>query len=108
MAKRYRYAFAQRKPAKKGIFAAALAGVSVGLFLLAVLISFFCEGETVLAVGALIGGISIFAIFLSGYGFIQGWQSFSEENRSHTVSMVSAIANGIITVGWLALFLIGV
>ena len=62
MAKRYRYAFAQRKPAKKGIFAAALAGVSVGLFLLAVLISFFCEGETVLAVGALIGGISIFAI----------------------------------------------
>ena len=47
MAKRYRYAFAQRKPAKKGIFAAALAGVSVGLFLLAVLISFFCEGETV-------------------------------------------------------------
>ena len=81
MAKRYRYAFAQKKPAKKGIFAVALAGVSVGLFLV---------------------------VLLSAYGFVQGVKSFSEENKSHTVSIISAMANGVITVGWLALFLMGV
>ena len=108
MAKRYRYAFAQKKPAKKGIFAVALAGVSVGLFLVAVLISFLSGGNGKEEIGALIGGICLLAVLLSAYGFVQGVKSFSEENKSHTVSIISAMANGVITVGWLALFLMGV
>lgn len=108
MAKRYRYAFAKEKPAKKGVLSVSLAGSSAGLFVLAVLISFLFEGESPADVGAVIGGISICAGLLSAYGFIQGVRSFSEENRSHTISIIGAITNGIITVGWLALFLIGV
>ncbi len=108
MAKRYRYAFAQQKPAKDGVFSVILAGISFLLFLADILISFLFEGQTSTMAGAIVGGISIFAILLSAYGFVQGVKSFSEENRSHTVSLVGAVTNGIITVGWLALFLFGV
>ncbi len=54
------------------------------------------------------GGISIFAMLLSAYGFVQGVKSFEEEERSHMTSLIGAVTNGIITVGWLALFLFGV
>lgn len=108
MAKRYRYAFAQQKQAKDGIFSVVLAGVSFLLFLVNILISFLFEGKTSVVAGAIVGGISIFAILLSAYGFVWGVKSFSEENRGHVASLIGAVANGIITVGWLALFLFGV
>lgn len=108
MAKRYRYAFAQQKQAKEGVFSVALAGISFLLFLMDILISFLCEGKTPVTAGAIVGGISIFAILLSAYGFVWGVKSFSEENRSHIASLIGAVTNGMITVGWLALFLFGV
>lgn len=108
MAKRYRYAFAQRKQAKDGVFSVAVAGISFFLFLVNLLISFFFNGRTSLIAGAIVGGISIFAMLLSAYGFVQGVKSFEEEERSHMTSLIGAVTNGIITVGWLALFLFGV
>ena len=91
MAKRYRYAFAQQKEAEKGVASVWIAGISVFLFLAAVFISFLMEGN---------GGVVD--------GFLQGLKSFSQEHRSHRVSIVGSIANGVIMVGWLGLFLIGV
>ena len=104
MARRYRYAFAKKKEAQKGKLSTGLAIVSLLLFAAAVLLDFFLEGNF----GYIVGGISFFAMLLSIYGFAMGLQSFSEENRTHRTSMIGSIANGIIMIGWIGMFLLGI
>lgn len=103
MAKRYRYAFAKRKEARKGKLSTGLAAASLVLFGVSVLMAYFMEGR----LGFLVGGMGLFAMLLSVYGFIMGLSSFSETNRNHRTSIVGSIANGIIMVGWLGIFLAG-
>ena len=97
MAKRYRYSFVKTKEAEKGKLSVGLAAASLILFLAAVLTAF-----------ALDGAYGLFATMLSAYGFILGLLSFSEEKRMHRTSVVGSILNGIIMVGWLGFFLMGV
>ncbi len=104
MAKRYRYAFAKKKEAGKGKLSTALAAVSFVLFITAVILAFLLQGS----LGYIIGGISLFAMLLSVYGFIMGLLSFSEENRNHKTSMIGSITNGMIMIGWLGIFLMGI
>ena len=106
MAKRYRYAFAKLKEAEDGVLSVILAAASVGLFIVAVII--YCIFQNAGVSGPVIGGLSFCAILLSVYGFIQGMRSFAVPNRSHTYSTAGSIANGIIMIGWLGLYLIGV
>ena len=54
------------------------------------------------------GGMSVCGTLLAVYGFIQGIHGLSHENRSHTYSKAGAVANGIIMIGWLGLYLMGV
>ena len=103
MAKRYRYSFVKTKEAEKGKLSVGLAA-SLILFLAAVLTAFALNG----AYGFIVGGICLFATMLSVYGFIMGLLSFSEEKRTHRTSIVGSILNGIIMVGWLGFFLMGV
>lgn len=105
MAKRYRYSFAQQKQAEGGIYSLVLAVVSFILFLAAVAVSFFLQ-EYVIS-QALIGGISVCAMLLALYGFIMGMVSFSAKDRIHSLCTAGAIANGLIMVGWLGLYLLG-
>ncbi len=104
MARRYRYAFAKKKEAAKGKLSVGLAIASFVLFGTAVLTAFFLEGSY----GFVVGGISLFAALLSIYGFIMGLVSFSEEKRTHRTSIIGSIVNGILMVGWLCFFLMGV
>ena len=104
MARRYRYAFAKKKEAQKGKLSTGLAAASLILFITAVLLAFFMNGEF----GYIVGGVSLCAVLLSIYGFAMGLKSFSEENRTHRTSMIGSIANGIIMIGWLGIFLLGI
>ena len=104
MAKRYRYAFAKKREAQQGKLSAVLAAVSLVLFVSAVLLAFFSQGQY----GYIVGGISLCAMLLSVYGFAMGLKSFSEENRTHRTGMIGSIANGIIMIGWLGIFLMGI
>lgn len=104
MARRYRYAFAKKKEAAKGKLSVGIAIASFVLFGTAVLTAFFLEGSY----GFVVGGISLFAALLSIYGFIMGLVSFSEEKRTHRTSIIGSIVNGILMVGWLCFFLMGV
>ena len=104
MAKRYRYSFVKTKESEKGKLSVGLAAASLILFLAAVLTAFALNG----AYGFIVGGICLFATMLSVYGFIMGLLSFSEEKRTHRTSIVGSILNGIIMVGWLGFFLMGV
>ena len=103
MARRYRYAFAKKREAKDGKVSVGISAASLILFAAAVLISFW-GGDSMAAVT---GGVSLFAALISVYGFIIGLKSFSEADRTHRTSMIGSIANGIIMVCWLGLFLMG-
>ena len=104
MARRYRYAFAKKKEAQKGKLSTGLAAASLILFVAAVLLAFFMRGRF----GYIVGGVSLCAMLLSIYGFAMGLKSFSEENRTHRTSMIGSIANGIIMIGWIGIFLTGI
>lgn len=104
MARRYRYAFAKKEEARKGKLSVGLAAASFLLFLTAVALAYLLEGS----LGYIVGGIGLFAMLLSVYGFIMGLASFSEVKRNHRTSIIGSIANGVIMVGWLGLFLMGV
>ena len=104
MAKRYRYAFVKKQEARKGKLSTGLAAASLVLFLAAVMLACVFNGK----MGYIVGGISLFAMLLSVYGFIMGLKSFSEENRTHKAGMIGSIANGIIMIGWLGIFLMGI
>ena len=72
MAKRYRYAFAKKREAQQGKLSAVLAAVSLVLFVTAVLLAFFLQGQY----GYIVGGISLCAMLLSVYGFAMGLKAF--------------------------------
>lgn len=103
MARRYRYSFTKKKEAKKGKLSAGLAAASFLLFITAVALAYFLDTS----LGFLVGGVGLFATLLSVYGFIMGLLSFSEEGKSHKTSMIGSIANGLIMVVWLGIYLTG-
>ena len=104
MGKRYKYTFARKKQSEGGITSSVMALISVPLFLTGAVLSFAFQGKG----GLYLGAMGLVAIGVSVYGFITGLKSFSKENRAYTYSKVGAIANGVLMVGWLGLFLIGV
>ena len=104
MAKRYRYAFAKKREAQQGKLSAVLAAGSLVFFFVGGFVVIFLQGQY----GYIVGGISLCAMLLSVYGFAMGLKSFSEENRTHKAGMIGSIANGIIMIGWLGIFLMGI
>lgn len=105
MAKRYRYAFARQREAEGGVLSLGLAGASVLMFVIALILSCLYQGAGIS--GSIIGGISVCGILLALYGFIQGMRSISRGNRSHLYGTAGSIANGLFVVGWLGLYLMG-
>ena len=79
------------------------AGAALGYLLF-----FICDHLRRKIYGKIVGGISLCAMLLSVYGFAMGLKSFSEENRTHKAGMIGSIANGIIMIGWLGIFLMGI
>ncbi len=105
MAKRYRYAFARQREAEGGTLSLGLAGVSVLLFVIALTLSCLYQGAGIS--GPIMGGISVCSALLALYGFIQGMRSISRGNRRHLYGTAGSIANGLIVIGWLGLYLMG-
>jgi len=104
MAKKYTYSFAMKRQSEQGITSSILAGISILLFLIAAILSFVFQGEG----GLYLGAMGLCAMCISIYGFGIGLKSFSKENRIYTFSKIGAIANGVLMIGWLGLFLTGV
>ena len=100
--KKYNYNFV-RKQSEGGKEALYMAGASVFLFLLASVVSFAFHGNG----GIFLGAAGLFSFLLSGYGFYVGMKSFKEKGKNYRFSVMGAMANGVISVGWLALILIG-
>ena len=104
MAKRFKYTSRLRPETQGGTAAILMAAISAFLFMIAVVISYIYKGEG----GNLLGAIGLVGLLLSIVGFGIGIKSFSEKEKSHRFSTIASIANGIIAVIWLALYLVGV
>ena len=104
MRRTFKYAFAQKKESEGGMISLIYAGLSLGLFLTAAILSFYLGGNA----GRWVGTFGVMAILFSGVGFLTGLKSFQEKDKSYRFSAIGSISNGIFLVGWLALFLNGV
>lgn len=104
MAKRFKYTSRLRPEASGGVAALLMAAISALLFLVAVIISYVYAG----AAGIVLGAIGVTGLLLAIVGFFIGIRSFYEKERSHRFSTLASIANGIIAVVWLGLYLVGV
>jgi membrane-bound metal-dependent hydrolase YbcI (DUF457 family) len=104
MSNKRRYSFIEEKPSRGGVHSIWFALASIALFCVCIVISFLYQGNA----GAIAGIIALCAMLLSAYGFYVGMKSFEEEDVSPTCSVVGAILSGVVTVGWLTLFLTGI
>ncbi|MGI6012136.1 MAG: hypothetical protein ACOX8H_11700 [Ruminococcus sp.] len=103
MKKRYKYRLPMSEDAEGGKGAVVMAVIS-GVFLLtAAIISFALGGKA----GTFVGVFGLMGILLAAAGFVTGLVSFKEK-KNHRFSTAGSLANGLLAVFWLALFLIGV
>lgn len=104
MADKRRYSFIKTQSSRGGKVSIGFALASIALFIISAAVSVFFNGNA----GPVSGIIALCAMMLSAYGFYVGMKSFEEENVSPTTSVVGAILSGVVTVGWLSLFLTGI
>lgn len=104
MRKKFKYSFARGEMAEGGVESVLLAVLAILLFVSASLISFFMKGNG----GNYLGALGLFSMMSSVWGFYLGLMSFREKNKNHKSSIIGSVANGLIAVGWLGLFLSGV
>lgn len=77
MARRYRYAFAKKKEAQKGKLSTGLAAASLILFITAVLLAFFMNGEF----GYIVGGVSLVQCFCPYTGSLWDLRAFRKKTE---------------------------
>lgn len=104
MKKRYKYAFTRQEGTEGGYASVLFAVLSLAVFLIAAGISIFYKGNA----ESWLGALGVMAVLLSAYGFYIGFESFRERDKNYRNSVLGALSNGILLVGWLALFLIGI
>lgn len=104
MKKRFRYSFTKKEETEGGVASVIFSVISLILFLATAGISFFREGKA----GMWIGSLGFMAFLFSVSGFLIGIRSFHEKEKNYRFSVMGSMANGVISVGWLAIFLIGV
>ncbi|MDO4614791.1 MAG: hypothetical protein Q4B15_04090 [Lachnospiraceae bacterium] len=103
MAKTKRYTFIKPALSADGIASVVMAILS-GLMMAAdILISFRDSGNS----GAWIGGIAVTAILIAIYGFHLGITSFREKNVTTGPSIIGSILCGLLAIGWLTMFFLG-
>lgn len=104
MAKRYRYAFAKKREAQQGKLSAVLAAVSLVLFVTAVLLAFFLHG-TIRIYCRRDQSLRNASVCI---WICDGTEKLFRRKRTHKAGMIGSIANGIIMIGWLGIFLMGI
>jgi len=104
MAKRFKYTSRIKPETQGGMAATLMAIISISLLVVAVIISYAFSG----AGGNLLGAIGLVGLLLAVVGFFIGIKSFAEKGKSHRYSTIASMANGIIAVVWLALYLVGI
>ena len=104
MKKSRKYRFYEKSQSTGGKFALIMAGLSCGLFVVSVLLSLHARGEAGLSAGA----PALLGALLAICSFLFGVRSFKEKDTAPGFSIAGTILGGIVMLGWLMIFLMGV
>lgn len=100
--KKYKYNFAVKKESGDGKASLVYAGLSFVF----VLVSF---GSVFFGISEVMAGIvGLAATLLAVAGFIVGLFSLRDRDRSHSFGIVGTVANGLLAVFWIGLYLAGI
>jgi dolichyl-phosphate-mannose--protein O-mannosyl transferase len=96
-----RYTFIKKTApaAKESILFSA---ISLGLFVLDIILSCVTKGG-----GAVLGAIGLFAMLVAMYGFYLGVKAISDRGTNHLVTAFGTIFAGVMSIGWIGIFLLG-
>ena len=104
MRKGRKYRFNEKPQSQGGRSALILAGISAALFLVSVAFSFRAGGNA----GVSAGAPALIGMLLSVCSFLFGVRSFKEKDTAPGFSIVGTMAGGLVMLGWLTIFLIGI
>lgn len=99
-----KYKFTDKHHTVGGIFSMILGMASVAIMYICVRISYESAGNA----GGIVGGLGLFAMALSMFGCISALLSFKEKDKYYFFSKVGSYFCGILTVLYMAVFLMGI
>lgn len=100
--KRYKYDFAAKKEAGDGKASVVYAVISFAFVLVSFCSVYFGISE------AVAGAVGLAATLLSLAGFFIGLKSLRNQETSHSFGIFGTVANGLLAVLWIGLYLAGI
>lgn len=97
-----RYSFIKKVApgAKESII---FSSISLGVFLLDIILSFAFHG----AGGVFLGALGLFAMMNAVYGFIKGIRAISDHGTNHLITALGTIYAGVMSIVWIGMFFLG-
>lgn len=104
MAKKRVYSFVDKKYSPNGVASLALGVISMVLFLLLLLISYWLKGSA----GTWIGACGVTGIVMALLGLRYGFVSFQDDCKSNLPGKAGIILSTVAIVGWLFVVCVGI
>lgn len=101
---KHKYKFTNKKHSIGGVISTFMAIVAIVLVIVAIVTSFKAEGKG----GEEVGIFAMMSMVFSVFGLVTGLLSYREFDRYYTFSLIGSLANGIVTVILIMLFLVGI
>ncbi|MBR2188263.1 MAG: hypothetical protein IJ860_02480 [Eubacterium sp.] len=80
------------------------ASISLGMFLIDIILSYAFGG----AGGPVIGALGLFALLTALYGFVKGLRAISDRGTNYLITALGTIYAGVMSVVWIGMFFLGV
>ncbi|MCC8065866.1 MAG: DUF6142 family protein [Clostridiales bacterium] len=103
MAKKRVYSFIDKKYSANSITSVVLGWISVALFLLLLLVSYWLKGSA----GSWIGACGVTGIVMGLLGLRYGFVSFQDDCKSYFCSKFGTIVSTVAIVGWFFIVCVG-
>ena len=100
--KKYKYDFAVKKESGDGKASLVYAGLSFAFVLISFCSVYFGISETAA------GAVGLTATLLSLAGFLIGLKSLRDRDAAHSFGIFGTVANGLLAVIWIGLYLAGI
>lgn len=101
--KKRKYGKTVLKPSTMGRNSCILAGISVTLFVVGVIIAYIMRGKTI----GIVGGLGVIAIIAAGLGCRAAMKGFRERERRYLNCKIGMTLNILILIGLLIIFIGG-
>lgn len=103
MAKQKQYSFLEKKPSKRAKSAIRYGALSVGVFLILLMLAFLTSGSLPQASG----GIGFMGVVLSMVGFITGMKDMIQSPSPNIYTTIGTLMSGVIFMIWMGMYILG-